>query len=56
MSGVPMPASDSASHSAGGKLAGMRITDERTPCSSSICQKVRPVRRLRTPPPDNGKR
>ena len=55
-SGVPMPASDSASQSAGGKLAGMRMTAAGTPDSARSCQKARPVRMVWMPPPDRGMR
>ena len=54
ISGVPMPARDSDSHSAGGKLAGIRTMFECTPCSASICQNARPARVRRMPPPASG--
>ena len=53
-SGVPIPARDSASQSAGGKFAGIRRMVAGTPCSESICQKALPVRRVRTPPAESG--
>jgi hypothetical protein len=54
ISGVPMPESESASHSAGGKFAGMRITFEGMPWSSRICQNVRPTRDVVTLPEESG--